>query len=205
MNTRHRAPHALLVGSLPDVLVGWPQQRGSRHNPGRVGSTDMLAFVAGRIGGVSAMLTARWYRRGTTRSRRPTSRCWSACITRSLTGKPVRLSLTGAVRCRTSGSLSRRATAGTGSWSPPSARSPWTLCRRPAVVTQHGHGAGSGHHLLWWTRRLTLDPEQPDWLGRSRSVLSNGCASVPWHAALHLTGHDVKTFERRRGQASHDL
>lgn len=58
---------------------------------------------------------------------------------------------------------------------------------------------------------LTVDPpvDAPPraarLVGPGRCVLSNGCASVPRHAVLHLTGHDVKGFERRRGQASHEL
>jgi hypothetical protein len=49
MNTRHRAPHALLVGSLSDVRVDGLSSQAV--DVIRVGSTDMLAFVAGRIGG----------------------------------------------------------------------------------------------------------------------------------------------------------
>jgi hypothetical protein len=170
----------------------------------------MLALVVGRVGGVSAMLTASmltasWYPARSTRSRRSKSRCWSACLTKSSTGQtdPTVPGRCGAV------SHQRLAIVPSNSWDGLVVDTIRTL------ATDAAQKAGSGHlgtamalvpaAYVLWTRRLTLDPEQPDWSGRSRSVLSNGCASVPRHVVLHLTGHDVKTFERRRGQASHEL
>ncbi|HVT60201.1 MAG TPA: transketolase [Thermoanaerobaculia bacterium] len=49
-----------------------------------------------------------------------------------------------------------------------------------------------------WTRYLRHDPEDPDWPGRDRFVLSAGHASALLYALLHLCGYDLPMSELQR-------
>jgi transketolase len=46
-----------------------------------------------------------------------------------------------------------------------------------------------------WTRHLRHNPEDPDWLGRDRFVLSCGHASILLYSLLHLSGYDLPLDE----------
>jgi transketolase len=48
-----------------------------------------------------------------------------------------------------------------------------------------------------WTRHLRHNPEDPDWLGRDRFVLSCGHASILLYSLLHLSGYDLSLDELR--------
>jgi transketolase (EC 2.2.1.1) len=46
-----------------------------------------------------------------------------------------------------------------------------------------------------WTRHLRHNPQDPDWPGRDRFVLSAGHASMLLYSLLHLTGYDLPMEE----------
>ncbi len=48
-----------------------------------------------------------------------------------------------------------------------------------------------------WARHLRFDPEDPEWPGRDRFVLSCGHASALLYALLHLAGYDLPLAELR--------
>lgn len=45
--------------------------------------------------------------------------------------------------------------------------------------------------LALWSKHLSHNPANPDWLNRDRFVLSNGHASMLQYSVLHLSGYDV--------------
>jgi transketolase len=45
--------------------------------------------------------------------------------------------------------------------------------------------------FVLWTQFLRFNPEQPQWAGRDRFVLSNGHGSMLLYSLLHLTGYDL--------------
>ena len=51
-------------------------------------------------------------------------------------------------------------------------------------------GAAAMAYALW-TRHLRFNPNNPDWWGRDRFVLSGGHGSMLLYSLLHLTGYDV--------------
>jgi transketolase len=51
-------------------------------------------------------------------------------------------------------------------------------------------------HVLW-TRYLSHNPGNPDWMNRDRFVLSNGHGSMLIYSLLHLTGYDLSMDELR--------
>ncbi|MCK4958665.1 MAG: transketolase [Planctomycetes bacterium] len=48
-----------------------------------------------------------------------------------------------------------------------------------------------------WARHLRFNPENPNWLGRDRFVLSAGHGSMLLYSLLHLTGYDLSLDELR--------
>jgi transketolase len=75
--------------------------------------------------------------------------------------------------------------------------------------------AGSGHpgtavalapvaHLLF-QKHLRHDPQQPDWAGRDRFVLSCGHASILLYTQLFLTGYDVSLDDLKAFRAFESL
>ena len=51
---------------------------------------------------------------------------------------------------------------------------------------------------LLYTRVMRHSPEQPDWPGRDRFVLSCGHASMLLYSTLHLAGYDVSLEQIKR-------
>lgn len=49
-----------------------------------------------------------------------------------------------------------------------------------------------------WTRHLRHNPQNPDWYGRDRFVLSCGHASMLLYSLLHLSGYDVTLEDIKR-------
>jgi transketolase len=45
--------------------------------------------------------------------------------------------------------------------------------------------------FVLWTQFLRFNPDQPQWAGRDRFVLSNGHGSMLLYSLLHLTGYDL--------------
>jgi transketolase len=84
------------------------------------------------------------------------------------------------------------------------------LCIRTirALVIDAIEAANSGHPgapmgmapvaYTLWTKFMRYNPENPDWPGRDRFVLSAGHASMLLYAMLHLTGYDLPLEEIKR-------
>jgi transketolase len=49
--------------------------------------------------------------------------------------------------------------------------------------------------FVLWTEFLRFNPDDPDWIGRDRFVLSNGHASMLLYSLLHLCGYDLSMAE----------
>ncbi|MFH1011056.1 MAG: transketolase [bacterium] len=70
-----------------------------------------------------------------------------------------------------------------------------TLAMDAIEKAKSGHpgmvmGAASIAYVLW-TRHLRFNPQNPDWFGRDRFILSAGHASMLLYGLLHLSGFDV--------------
>eukprot|EP00003_Mantamonas_plastica_P025537 TRINITY_DN5026_c0_g1_i1.p1 TRINITY_DN5026_c0_g1~~TRINITY_DN5026_c0_g1_i1.p1 ORF type:complete len:666 (+),score=238.55 TRINITY_DN5026_c0_g1_i1:277-2274(+) len=56
-----------------------------------------------------------------------------------------------------------------------------------------------------FTKVMSFNPKQPDWINRDRFVLSNGHASALLYSILHLSGYDLSMDELKNFRQLHSL
>jgi transketolase len=74
-----------------------------------------------------------------------------------------------------------------------------TLTMDAVQKAKSGHpgmpmGAAAMAYVLW-TRHLRFNPQNPDWFGRDRFILSAGHGSMLLYSLLHLSGYDLSLNE----------
>ena len=80
-------------------------------------------------------------------------------------------------------------------WPTPSARSPWTPCRRRIPAIPACRWAWPTSRRCCSTASSSIDPSRPDWPDRDRFVLSAGHGSMLQYALHHLLGYEDMPIE----------
>ena len=88
-------------------------------------------------------------------------------------------------------------------WPTPSARSPWTRCRRRTPATPACRWAWPRSPRCCGAATCATTRPIPRWADRDRFVLSNGHGSMLLYALLHLTGYDLPMDELERFRQLH--